>query len=313
MKPYPPQEPLSALGAAYAERALARSESAQGIEFDLGGDPYRTLTVFPAARPSGDVLVFFHGGGWTSGGKEWMYFMAPALNAQGVTFVSAGYRLAPQHLFPVGFDDAADVLAWVIEHAGGYGGDARRVFVGGHSSGGHLAALLGVTRRWREARGLGAMPLAGCLPVSGTYRFGEGSGLSMRPRFLRPPDSGTETAAGPLAQLDANGAQACPPFFVTWDSRDFPHLARQSQEFVDALRAAGVAADTEVLDDCDHFEASLACGEIAWAALAAGWMKHQGAARPSTSQGAAHLSTSQGAAHLSTSQGAARPSTGDVQ
>ena len=48
------------------------------------------------------MLLFWHGGGWTSGYKEWMGFMAPALNAAGVTFVSAGYRLAPEHVFPAG-------------------------------------------------------------------------------------------------------------------------------------------------------------------------------------------------------------------
>jgi arylformamidase len=277
---YPAQEPLSPLGAAYAERVLARGEGVQGTEVDLGGDAYRTLTVFPASQPGGDTLVFFHGGGWTSGCKEWMYFMAPALNAQGVNFVSAGYRLAPQHVFPVGFDDAADAVAWVVQHIGTLGGDAGRVFVGGHSAGGHYAALLAVTSAWRAARGLGAQPLAGCLPVSGTYRFGAGSGLSMRPRFLGPVDDGrAEHAAGTLAQLDA---AACPPFLVGWGGRDFAHLARQAEEMVAALRAAGVPVETDVLAGCDHFEASLACGDEAWAARAAAWMRQRGAARPST-------------------------------
>ena len=277
---YPAQEPLSPLGTAYAQRVLARGAGLAGVEVDLGGDPYRTLTVFPAAQPSGDTLVFLHGGGWTSGYKEWMFFMAPALQAQGVTFVSAGYRLAPQHVFPTGFDDAADAVAWVVQHIGDHGGDPRRVFVGGHSAGGHLAALLGVTAAWRGARGLGARPLAGCLPVSGTYRFGEGSGLSMRPRFLGPDDGGqAERRAGPLAQLEP---AACPPSLVSWGGRDLAHLARQSEEMVAALRAAGVGAETCVLDGCDHFEASLACGDEPWAARAASWMRQQGATRSST-------------------------------
>lgn len=279
---YPAQEPLSPLGAAYAEQVLARGAGVRGIEVDLGGDAYRTLTVFPAARPTGDVLVFFHGGGWTSGYKEWMFFMAPALTARGVTFVSAGYRLAPQHVFPVGLDDAADALAWVLRHIAAHGGDARRVFVGGHSSGAHYAALLGVTGGWRAPRGLGAQPLAGCLPVSGTYRFGEGSGLSVRPRFLGPvADGRAEIAAAPLAQLDA---QACPPCLLSWGSRDFPQLARQSEEMAAALQAAGVATRSLVLDGCDHFQASLACGDAdgPWVGPAVAWMRQQqGAARPS--------------------------------
>ena len=282
---YPAQEPLSPLGAAYAEQVLARGAGLAGVEVDLGGDPYRTLTVFPSAQPSGDVLVFFHGGGWTSGYKEWMFFMAPALNARGVTLVCAGYRLAPQHVFPTGFEDCADAVAWVLRHIGAHGGDPRRVFVGGHSSGAHLAALLAVSAGWRQARGLGARPLAGWLPVSGTYRFGEGSGLSMRPRFLGPvADGRAEVAAAPLAQLDA---AACPPALLTWGERDFPHLARQSEEMAAALQAAGVPVQCLVLDGCDHFQASFACGDAdgPWVGPAVDWMRQQGAARPSSSTG----------------------------
>src|SRR6516162_6559545 len=194
---YPAQEPLSPLGRAYQERVLAAGHGVLGEEFAYGDSPWQRLTLHHAAQPSGPVLVFFHGGGWTSGYKEWMYFMAPALVAQGVTLVSAGYRLAPRHVFPAGFDDAADALAWVHRHIASHGGDPRRIFVGGHSAGGHYAALLAVSGAWREARSLPRDVLRGCLPVSGVYRFGADSGLSLRPRFL---GSGNE------AQVDVDAS-----------------------------------------------------------------------------------------------------------
>jgi acetyl esterase/lipase len=52
----------------------------------------------------------------------------------------------------------------------------------------------------------------------------------------------------------------------------------QAAEFADALRAAKVPVEIEVLEGCDHFEASLACGDPqkAWAARAASWMRHRG-------------------------------------
>jgi arylformamidase len=273
---YPAQEPLSLLGASYAARALKLGEDVRGIEVDHGSDPYQTLTVFPAPQPSGDVLVFFHGGGWTNGCKEWMFFMAPALTALGVTFVSAGYRLAPVRVFPAGLDDCADAVAWVLRHIGQHGGDAGRVFVGGHSAGGHYAALLAVTAGWRALRGLAAQALTGCLPVSGVYRFGAGSGLSVRPRFLGTrPEGLAEAAASPLGQIDA---EAAPPFLITHGSRDFTHLMAQAAEFAAALQAAQVPVDIEVLEGCDHFEASLACGnpQAPWARRAASWMRHRG-------------------------------------
>ena len=268
---YSAQEPLSPLGQAYQQRVLALGEGIAGEEAFYGPDPCQSLAVFRPERPSGDVLLFFHGGGWTSGYKEWMFFMAPALLAQGVTFVSAGYRLAPQHLFPTAFGDTADACAWVVRHIAEYGGEPQRVFVGGHSAGGHYAALLAVTAEWRAARGLPMNVVRGCLPVSGVYRFGEGSGLTVRPRFLGPAGD-AERAASPLLRLQPD---ACPPFFVTHGSRDFPHLIVQAQQMAAALQAAGVPVQTQVLEGCDHFEASVACGDPdgVWVARAAQWMR----------------------------------------
>jgi len=275
MKPadYPPQEPLSALGAAYQDRLIARSAGIDGSEFAYGDDPYQRVMVYPAPSGAADVLVFFHGGGWTSGYKEWMAFMAPSLQSRGVTFVSAGYRLAPGHLFPTGFDDAADAVAWVHRHAAEHGADPARIFVGGHSSGGHYAALLAATADWRRSRCLPSDVVRGCLPVSGTYRLDPQSGLSMRPRFLGPPGEGDAAlTASPLFRLDA---AVCPPFLIAWGDRDFPHLANQARQMHDKLCATGIASEAFVFEGCDHFEASLACGqaESGWPDRAAAWMR----------------------------------------
>jgi len=104
---YPPQEPLSPAGAAYGAECWSRGAGIVAEEHAFGDDPYQRLLVFRASRPDGRVLLFWHGGGWTSGYKEWMSFMAPAFTSSGVTFVSAGYRLAPVHTFPSALDACA--------------------------------------------------------------------------------------------------------------------------------------------------------------------------------------------------------------
>ncbi len=274
---YPAQEPLSPLGLGYQDRAMKAGEGVVGEEFSYGGDdPYRRLAVHRASEPNGDVLVFLHGGGWTSGYKEWMSFMAPALNALGVTFVSAGYRLAPANLFPVGVGDAADALAWTHAHIGEHGGDPNRIFVGGHSAGGHYAAWLAVSAPWRQQRALPSDVVRGALPVSGVYRFDAASGLTTRPRFLGPEHPHDRAYdASPLLRLDPRVAA---PHLVTHGSRDFPHLVVQAAQMIDALRAAGVPTEHHVVDGADHFEASLACGDNAsgWPARAAAWMRSIG-------------------------------------
>lgn len=277
---YPPQEALSPVGQKYQEEVMRRYPQQAGIELSYGPDPYQGLLLFPAAVPNGNVLLFFHGGGWTSGYKEWMAFMAPALTRAGVTFAAAGYRLAPGHLFAESFQDCCRAVARCVAEAPALGGDAARLFIGGHSAGGHFAALMAVRRDWQAGLGLRTNVVRGCLPLSGTYWFGEGAGLSMRPRFLGPGDAPDADeiarAASPLYSM-----QGVPPaFLVSAGSLDFPHLMTQADTFVHALREAGGQVKRLVLDGCDHFGASYAAGdpEGVWVSTALTWMAAQASA-----------------------------------
>jgi arylformamidase len=98
----------------------------------------------PATAPSAPLLVFafIHGGAWTSGCKEWMGFMAPSFVGLPLVFVSISYRKAPDHRLSVQLDDITSALAWITANIDQYGGDPARLFIGGHSAGGHLAALV---------------------------------------------------------------------------------------------------------------------------------------------------------------------------
>ncbi|MBL0421847.1 alpha/beta hydrolase [Ramlibacter sp. AW1] len=275
---YPAQEPLSPVAQAYQQRILAATPQLEGSEFAYGDDPYQRVLLYPAPQPNGDVLLLLHGGGWTNGYKEWMTFMAPALQAAGVTVATAGYRLAPAHLFPAGFEDCCAALAACAVRLAQHGGGFKRLFVGGHSAGGHLAALMAVRRDWQQSQGLPPDIVRGCLPISGVYRFDEGSGLSVRPRFLGPADSprAAEVAiqASPLRQIQGTP----PPFLMACGSADFPHLIQQAEEMRDALVAAGGQAELMKLPGCDHFGAHLAAGDAdgPWAPRAIAWMAAAG-------------------------------------
>lgn len=260
---YPPQDDFTEIGAKYHARILGASEDVPTVEWRHGPDPYQSVAVYPSDAPRGDIVILLHGGGWTNGYKEWMAFCAPALTARGITAASLGYRLAPTHVWPSGFEDVADGVAEVVRRAAEFGADPARVFVSGHSAGGHLAALLGLRSDWQAARGLAADVVKGALPISGTYLFGPDSGLSMRPRFLGAPDSGNEADASPMNHIQPDA----PPFHIAWGQNDFPHLRAQAANFADALRAAGVAVSTQELAGADHLGASYASAEPdgAWA------------------------------------------------
>jgi arylformamidase len=256
LEDYPPQEPLSEAGQLYSAECWRRSDAVRYDEFAFGSDPYQRLLVFAPERADGRVLLFWHGGGWTSGYKEWMGFMAPAFNAAGVTFVSAGYRLAPQHTFPAALDDSAQAVKWVAENIARFGGDPRRLFIGGHSAGGHYSALLAVDADWTTEVGLARDVVRGCLPLSGVFEFGPESGLSVRPRFLGS-DPNNDRRASPRFQLHA----PTPPFLVACGTRDFPHLIPQADRFVESVRAIGGEATRLALEDRTHFTSSFAGGE----------------------------------------------------
>ena len=254
---YPAQEPLSEAGQAYSAECWKRSEGIGFSEEKYGADAYQRLAIFRPKKPDGRVLLFWHGGGWTSGYKEWFGFMAPAFTEAGVTFISAGYRLAPQHLFPAGLDDGYAALAWVAQHVPG------KIFIGGHSAGGHYAALIAARQ--------GAKLVQGCLPISGVYEFGEGSGLSMRPRFL---GDALERTASPRYELQA----PLPPFLVAYGTKDFAHLIPQAERFVEAVRAAGGSAEALPMEGRTHFTASFAGGEAEgpWVSAALRFMSRNG-------------------------------------
>jgi len=251
---YPAQDPFTEIGAQYHARIINEAGSIPTVEWQHGQDPYQSVAVYPAEHPRGDILILIHGGGWTNGYKEWMAFCAPALTARGITVASLGYRLAPAHVWPACFEDVADGVAQVVGRASEFGADPARVFVSGHSAGGHLAALLGLRKDWQDSRDLSEDVIKGSLPVSGTYLLGPDSGLSMRPRFLGAKEAGHEAEASPLSHV----RQDAPPFHVTWGENDFPHLRNQAIDFANALSECGAVVSTQELPGADHLGASYA-------------------------------------------------------
>ena len=265
---YPPQEPFSELGKKYAAEVMMRGEGVSGEDHSYGDDPYQSLTLHVPKNPNGTVFAFIHGGGWTSGYKEHMNFMAPPLMAANIIFISIGYRLAPQHIFPVGVDDVADALSSIYQRVDKFNGNPDRIFVGGHSAGGHYSSLLAVRNDWQAKRDIPDSIIRGCLPVSGVYDFTEGNGMTMRPKFLG--DGETEFAASPIHNI----AQT-PPFFMAHGSEDFSHLITQAEAMEEALCKVGGDATRIIMTGRDHFSASYATGEEdgPWVSKALKWME----------------------------------------
>ena len=128
---------------------------------------------------------------------------------------------------------------------------------------------MAVRKDWQEDYGLPVDVVRGCLPVSGVFDFCEGSGLSMRPRFLG--EAGNEAAASPICNIQGTP----PPFFLSWGSEDFPHLITQAQKMEQALREVGGETTSLELQGCDHLQANLVCGDPdgPWAGKVIEWIR----------------------------------------
>ncbi|MEV4002192.1 alpha/beta hydrolase [Actinomadura sp. NPDC049753] len=133
-------------------RALARPVGDERVVVEdrlvPGGVPVR---VYRPRETPAPVLVYFHGGGFVTGGLENEHERCLEFAGQdGIAVVSVDYRLAPEHPFPAGFEDCYAATAWAHEHAGELGGDPGRVAVGGGSAGGALAAAVALRARDEE-------------------------------------------------------------------------------------------------------------------------------------------------------------------
>jgi acetyl esterase/lipase len=119
---------------------------------------------------------------------------------------------------------------------------------------------------WQRPVNVPAAVVRGCLPISGTYYFGENSGLAMRPRFLGEAD---DDVVSPLKRIEHT-----PPFLIAYGSEDFPHLVMQAETMAEALRKRDTDVQSLELAGCDHLGASLIAGEIdgPWSKPATAWI-----------------------------------------
>jgi acetyl esterase len=206
---------------------------------------YRPVEAF------GPVLVFYHGGGQVVGDLDVHDDLCRKICRDGAMHVlSVDYRLAPEHKAPAGADDAFAAFLWARDHAADLGADPDRVAVGGDSAGGNLAALVAQRAR-HEGPGLPALQLL-IYPIT-NYRdetrsqtlFAEGYFLTKHDlhwfgdKYLNgAPLDASDPRVSPLLADDLSGL---PPALVL--TGGFDPLRDEGQQYVDAMRAAGVAVD----------------------------------------------------------------------
>ncbi len=98
------------------------------------------------------AIVYFHGGGWVAGTIEMTEVQHQLVGeACGAVVVSVNYQKAPEHKFPIPFDDCYATLEWVWQNCGALNVDPEKIGIAGESAGGNIAA--GVALKARDENG----------------------------------------------------------------------------------------------------------------------------------------------------------------
>jgi acetyl esterase/lipase len=208
---------------------------------------HRLDLYLPKGRKGFPVLFFVHGGGWKNGSKDDFEFLGKTLAAQGVGVITVNYRLFPKVKFPANIEDAARAFAWAHTNISKYGGRADRLFVGGHSTGGHLVSLLATDESYLKARQLTLHDVRGVVSISGLYTIPKG-------RF--PLFEDTQEAAKKASPIEQVRAKH-PPFLLVYADGDFPRFGDMAEDFARALRTAGCPVKCMKVKDRTHGSVAL--------------------------------------------------------
>ena len=215
--------------------AFRRAHRGQ-VDRRYGDGARQRVDVFSCGTPGASTLAWIHGGYWQANDKEPFAFLGEGVLPAGFNLALLEYTLAPAARLDQIVAEVRAAVAWVIDHAKEHGGDPARVFVAGHSAGGHLTAMAMADGR-----------VAGGVAVSGIFDL-----EPIRLNYLNDKlglDPAEAARNSPALHLPSRSA----PLIVTVGLGELPELIRQSEEYAAAWRRAGLPGRYLPLDGHDHF------------------------------------------------------------
>jgi arylformamidase len=242
----PDIDQLSAKLKADSDTARARLGAPRRVSY--GSSEIEKLDIYRTAKPNAPVFVFIHGGRWRVATARDYGFPAETFVHAGAHFVVPDFAWVQD----VGGDlrvlvaQVRRAIAWVYRNAGSFGGDAGRICLGGHSSGGHLAAVA-LTGDWADL-GLPPNAVKAGVCLSGIYDL-KPVRISNRSSYVRIDDA-AEEALSPQRHVGKLSA----PLVVMYGTRETPEFQRQSRDFAAAVQSAGKSVELIVAENYVHME-----------------------------------------------------------
>ncbi|MDB5924356.1 MAG: alpha/beta hydrolase [Betaproteobacteria bacterium] len=214
-----------------------------------GATPIEGLDIYMTKRPNAPINIFIHGGAWRVELAKNNAFAAELFVHAGAHFVVPDFAWVQDvggSLTPMA-EQVRRAVAWVQRNAPSFGGDPNRIYVSGHSSGGHLAGVI-LTTDWPKDFNLPPDTVKGGLCCSGIFDL-KPVRLSARNSYVKFTDE-MEQALSPQRHLDKLNA----PVIVAYGTLETPEFQRQSRDFAAAVKAAGKPIQLLVGDGYNHFE-----------------------------------------------------------
>jgi arylformamidase len=233
-------EPLD--GQTYARLASnsagARTRLGAPRQVAYGPTEIEKLDIFRTDRPKAPIFVYIHGGNWFLGKAFDAGFAAEMLVKAGAHYVVPDFTSVKDAGgdLTVMATQVRRAISWVYKNAATFDGDPDRIYIGGHSSGGHLCGVALVTD-WENDFGVPATIVKGGLCISGMFELSPVR-LSWRRTYVNFTDAMIES----MSSLRHIGKIAV-PVTVAYGSLETPDFQRQSREFAAALRQAGKTVD----------------------------------------------------------------------
>ena len=195
------------------------------------------------------VVVFFYGGAWQEGSRSDYLFVAEALTQRGYVVVVPDYRVYPEVQYPEFLHDGAAAVAWVTINAERYGGDRSRIFLMGHSSGAHIAAMLALDSTYLDAQKVPRTALKGLIGLAGPYDFLPLTEPNVIALFASQPNL---ALTQPIHYVSTTAAITTPPVLLLHGDVDRRVLPKNSINLARELRTAGAKVDFELLPGLNH-------------------------------------------------------------
>lgn len=220
-----------------------------------GAIPDQELNIFEPKKPKSpkDVLIFIHGGNWNSGKKSQYSLMGRNWTKRDIVYVIIDYPLSPAATYKEMAEYSAKSVKWVKENINNYGGNPDRIFLSGHSAGGHLAALICTDDQYFQKLGI-ANPIKGLILIDAAgldmYGYLLEEKFSNDNTYLKTftPDQKKWKDASPLYHLH----KGMPPVTIFRGGKTYPSIVSSNEKFIKAMQEFAPETPYEILKSKKH-------------------------------------------------------------